>query len=98
MRKHFYIIIIIICLAVATAAIYAENNRIPAVVVSAKNKISSTNAVKTNLTDAHSQTSGSKTVLSSSEIKSAGEESLTQALQNLGNIQVQDTTGNGSQV
>lgn len=48
------------------------------------------------LSDTHS--SGPKKIISREEIASRGITSLSQALQSLGGVQLQDTTGNGNQV
>jgi iron complex outermembrane receptor protein len=46
----------------------------------------------------YSQTNATKTVITSEEMSNVGISSLAQALQTLGGVQLQDTSGNGSQI
>ncbi|SRR5579883_383901 len=89
MRKgrflSFFIAIPIISV-VSAAVIEQQDHLIPPVIVKAVKKIHP------------SLTSGPQTIITQQQIATAGETNLSQVLQNLGSVQLQDITGNGSQV
>lgn len=85
MSKHYSRLYVWLGAALGVTLLYADN-QIPAVVVSPAKHTSKV------ISDS------AKTTVSDTDIKVAGDTTLADTLRNLGPIQLQDTTGNGSQV
>jgi len=89
MRRRISLLLFLFFLIpiVARTAVVANSlsTSIPTVIVTAPKK-------------KFSLTSGQKTIISKEQLSETGVANLAQALQNLGGIQLQDTSGNGSQV
>lgn len=86
-RKDFYrVLFFMFASQNAICFASADSTVIPPVVVSSKQST------------AYSLTSSPKSVISKQDISNIGATSLSQALQELGGVQLEDTTGNGSQV
>ncbi|TAK73952.1 MAG: TonB-dependent receptor [Gammaproteobacteria bacterium] len=86
MRKGCYCLFFLALPIVSVAVVQQQDNIVPPVVVKAVKKIHS------------SITSGPEMVITRQQITTTGETSLSQVLQNLGGVQLQDMAGNGSQV
>lgn len=86
MKARKYLLFFLIVLPQSNAVTLQSTTEIPPVIVKAHKKIQYT------LSD------GPKVVLSKKQWNTTGIATLSQALQNLGGLQLRDTTGNGSQV
>lgn len=83
MRTHFLFLFLI---AGCCSAFAAPDAVVPPVIVTAKKILN------------HTLTHAPKTIITKADLSSTGATSLAQALQELGGVQLQDTSGNGSQV
>lgn len=85
MTKRFFLLLIL-CSHTNINMAASKSHVIPSVIITKKKEAPS------------SLTSGPKTIISKRQISTSGVSSLSQVLQNLGGIQLEDTSGNGSQV
>ncbi len=85
MRTHFCrVLFFTICFFTLSPHAAMQNNIIPAVIVTKPKE--------------YSLSSSPKVLISKQDIATSGATSLSQALEELGGVQLEDTTGNGSQV
>ncbi|MBX3708336.1 MAG: TonB-dependent receptor [Gammaproteobacteria bacterium] len=84
-QRIFLLFIIVIFIYTSVSMAEKQSHVIPTVTIKAKKKTSSI-------------TSGPKTIIGKQQILTAGISTLSEALQNLGGVQIRDTMGNGSQV